>query len=154
VICGSEWHSAFLWIIAFSAQYVTEKKLQPLASLRNFNSRPATHRGGLCSSPGQDTWDLWRQSGTGAGFLLVLQFPCQSFLRLSHTHQHCNHHSSSGASIRGQMMVDVPNGLSLTKTNIKVAKTFPSNCGGARARICRGWRDREEQSRPWRPIGL
>jgi hypothetical protein len=50
------------------------------------------------------------QSGTWAGFLRVLRFPCQfSFHRLLHTH-----HLSSRAGTIGQLVTDVPSGLSLT----------------------------------------
>jgi hypothetical protein len=38
-------------------------------------------------------------------------FPCHSFYRLLHTH---HHPSSSGAGTIGQIVVDVPKGLSLT----------------------------------------
>jgi hypothetical protein len=49
-------------------------------------------------------------SDTGAGFLLVFGFPGQfSFHRLLHTH-----HLSSGADTIGQLVADVPSGLSLT----------------------------------------
>jgi hypothetical protein len=51
------------------------------------------------------------QSSTRVGFLQVFRFPCQaSFHRLLHTH----HHLSSGASKIGQLVGDVPSGLSLT----------------------------------------
>jgi hypothetical protein len=47
----------------------------------------------------------------GTGFLRVLRFPCQFiFHRLLHIH----HHLSSGAGTIGQLVADVPNGLSLT----------------------------------------
>jgi hypothetical protein len=50
------------------------------------------------------------QSGTEAGFSEYFDFPCQfSFHRLLHTH-----HLSSGAGIIGQIVADVPSGLSLT----------------------------------------
>jgi hypothetical protein len=50
------------------------------------------------------------QSGTGAALLRVLRFPCQfSFHRLFHTH-----HLSSRAGTIGQLVADVPSGLSLT----------------------------------------
>jgi hypothetical protein len=49
------------------------------------------------------------QSGTGAGFLLVLGFPCKfSFHRLLHTQV------STGDGTIDQILADVPNGLSLT----------------------------------------
>jgi hypothetical protein len=50
------------------------------------------------------------QSDTGVGFLRILRFPCQ-FLshRLLHTHQ-----LSSVAGTSGQLVADVPSGLSLT----------------------------------------
>jgi hypothetical protein len=47
----------------------------------------------------------------GQVFSEYFGFPCQfSFHRLLHTH----HHPSSGSGIIGQLVVDVPNGLSLT----------------------------------------
>jgi hypothetical protein len=49
------------------------------------------------------------QSGIGAGFLLVLGFPCQfSFHRLLHTH------ISTGDGTIGQILAGVPSGVSLT----------------------------------------
>jgi hypothetical protein len=55
------------------------------------------------------------QSGTGAGFLRVLRLPCQfSFHQLPHTHL------SFGTGTIGQLVPDVPSGLSLTppQTNL------------------------------------
>jgi hypothetical protein len=49
------------------------------------------------------------QSGTGSGFFRVLSFPLP-ILILFHIH----HHPSSGAGIIGQLVADVPTGLSLT----------------------------------------
>jgi hypothetical protein len=50
------------------------------------------------------------QSGTGAGFLPVLRFPCQfSFHRLLHIY-----HLSSGAGTIGQIVADAPSRLILT----------------------------------------
>jgi hypothetical protein len=63
------------------------------------------------------------QSGTGAGLSEYFGFPCQfSFQTLLHTHHLL---VSSGAGIIGQLVADVPSGLSLTppqetKKSIKV----------------------------------
>jgi hypothetical protein len=63
------------------------------------------------------------QNGTGAGFSEYFGFPCQfSFHRLLHIH----HHLSSGAGTIGQLVADVPSGLSLTppqETKKKTLKT-------------------------------
>jgi hypothetical protein len=56
------------------------------------------------------------QCGTGTGFLQVLWFLCQfSFHRLLRSH----HHPSSGAGSIGQIVTDVPSGISLTKPQEK-----------------------------------
>jgi hypothetical protein len=47
------------------------------------------------------------QSGTGAGFLRVLRFPCQFSFQLLH-----NRHLSSGAGTIGQTVADVSSELS------------------------------------------
>jgi hypothetical protein len=49
------------------------------------------------------------QSGTGAGFLQVLSFPCQFAFPMLH-----NHHPSSGAGTIGWTVAAVPSGFSLT----------------------------------------
>jgi hypothetical protein len=55
------------------------------------------------------------QSVTLAGFLRLLRFPCQfSFHRLLHI----KHHLSSGAGTIGQLVADVPSGLSLTPSQV------------------------------------
>jgi hypothetical protein len=41
---------------------------------------PASHRGGLGSSPGQVMWDLWWTKWGWAGFLWVLRFPLQMLI--------------------------------------------------------------------------
>jgi hypothetical protein len=61
------------------------------------------------SSPGHVMWDFGGQSGTGADFLRVLQFPLPVDIPPTDTH-----HLSSGAGTVGQLVADVPNGLSLT----------------------------------------
>jgi hypothetical protein len=59
------------------------------------------------------------QSGTGAGFLRVLRFPCQfSFHRLLHIH-----HLSTWAGRIRQLAADVPSGLSLTPPQETKKKT-------------------------------
>jgi hypothetical protein len=51
------------------------------------------------------------QSSTGASFLGVVRFPPPILIpRLLHTH----HHLSSGTGTIGQLVADVPSGLSLT----------------------------------------
>jgi hypothetical protein len=63
------------------------------------------------------------QSGTGAGFLRVLRFPCQSFHRLLHAH----HYPSSGTGTIDQIVADVPSGLSLTPPQ-ETKQNNPGNC--------------------------
>jgi hypothetical protein len=77
--------------------------------------------------------------GTGTGILTVLQFPSSTSVSLATHHQHNNnnnnnnnnhhHHLSSGAGTIGQIMADVPNGLSLAhpkkkKSNFKSVKEY------------------------------
>jgi hypothetical protein len=60
----------------------------------------------------------------GQVFSEYFGFPCQSSFRLLHTH---THHLSSGAGIIGQILADVPSGLSLTppqETKKKKKKNF------------------------------
>jgi hypothetical protein len=84
----------------------------------------ASHRGGLGSTPGYVMCDLCGQNGTGAGFLRVFRFRLQfSFHRLLNIH-----HLSSGAGTIGQLVTDVPSGLSLTPPQkTKKEKTFGEN---------------------------
>jgi hypothetical protein len=66
-------------------------------------------RGGPGSNPGQVIWDLWWEVELGQVFSEYFGFPCQfSFHRLLHTHR-----LSSGAGTIGQLVADVPSGLSL-----------------------------------------
>jgi hypothetical protein len=69
----------------------------------------AFHHGDLGSSPGQVMRDLWLTMWHWAGFILVLWFSLQIIPRLLHTH----HHPSSGVGTIGQIVTDVPSGLSL-----------------------------------------
>jgi hypothetical protein len=72
------------------------------------------------------------KGGIGAVFSEFFGFPCQfSFLRLFY-----NHHLSSGDSIIGQIVADVPSGHSLTpsqdnlkKLNVKMRRALPRNVG-------------------------
>jgi hypothetical protein len=72
---------------------------------------PASHRGCLASSPDQVMWDLWWTNWHSGRFSPTISvFPCQfSFHRLLHIHN-----LSSGAGTIGQIVLDVPSGLSLT----------------------------------------
>jgi hypothetical protein len=61
------------------------------------------------------------QSGTGAGFLRILRFPLPILIPPTAPH----YHLSSGAGTIGQLVADVPSGLSLTPpkdTNKKKTK--------------------------------
>jgi hypothetical protein len=49
----------------------------------------------------------------GQVFSKYFGFPCQFSFRLLHTHYH-NHHLLTGADKIGQIVADVPSGLSLT----------------------------------------
>jgi hypothetical protein len=74
---------------------------------------PASHRGDPGSSTGQVMWDLWLTKWHWGRFSEYFGFPCQfSFHRLLHIH----HHPKSGAGTIGQLVADVPSGLSLTPT--------------------------------------
>jgi hypothetical protein len=69
---------------------------------------PASHRGGQ-GSPGHVGFVV-NKVALGQVFPEYFSFPCQfSFHLLLHTH-----HLSSDAGTVGQLMVDVPSGLSLT----------------------------------------
>jgi hypothetical protein len=63
-----------------------------------------------------------RQSGTGAGCLRVCQFPLPIL-----TPQKCTIYSSSGAGTMGQLVVDVPSGLSRRTPRSLKTKLLGSN---------------------------
>jgi hypothetical protein len=64
------------------------------------------------------------QSGTGAGFLRVLRFPLPVLIPPTAPHSS----SSSGAGTRGQLVADVPSGLSLTpKQETKKKKLYSAS---------------------------
>jgi hypothetical protein len=68
------------------------------------------------SSLGQDLW--WTKWHWGRFFSEYFGFPCKiSFHQLLH-----NHHLSSGAGRVGQLVADVPSGLSLTPSEEKVGE--------------------------------
>jgi hypothetical protein len=60
-----------------------------------------------------------KQSDTGAGFLRVRRFPLPVLIPLTAPHS-----SSSGADTRGQLVADVPSGLSFTPPQ----ETKKTNC--------------------------
>jgi hypothetical protein len=82
---------------------------------------PASHRGGPGSSPVHVIWDLWwTKCYWRQAFSEYFGFPCQfSFHRLLHTP-----HLSFEAGTTGQIVVEVPSGLSLTPSQ----ETKKSNC--------------------------
>jgi hypothetical protein len=84
--------------------------------------RLASHRGGSGSIPGQVMWDLWwTKWHWGLVFSEYFDFPCQfSFHRLLHIH----HHLSSGAGTIGQLVAELPSGLSLTPPQEKEKKSY------------------------------
>jgi hypothetical protein len=65
------------------------------------------------------------KAALGQVFSEYFGFPCQSFHRLLHTH----HHPSSGAGTIGQIVADVPNGLSLTHPKKLKKKKKKKNYG-------------------------
>jgi hypothetical protein len=63
------------------------------------------------------------QSGTGVGFLWVLRFPLPIFIPSTVLHS-----SSSGAGTVGQLVADIPSGLSLTPPQeTKLTRKLPVN---------------------------
>jgi hypothetical protein len=71
----------------------------------------------------------------GEIFSQYLGFPCKfSFHRVLHIY----HHLSSGAGTTGQIMADVPRGLSLTPQNYSVVPVLRKKCpdaGGGRVSL-------------------
>jgi hypothetical protein len=58
----------------------------------------------------------------GQFFCKYLSFPCNSYRRLLHTHHHT--HPSSRAGTKGQIVADVPSGLSLIPPQEEKKKTL------------------------------
>jgi hypothetical protein len=95
--------------------YASDRQLEEAVT----SLRPASHRIGPASIPGQVMWDFWwtvalEQVSTDYGF------PCQFLF-----HQILHNRLSSGAGIIGQLLADVPNGLSITSQKKRQNKLKP-----------------------------